>query len=70
MTFWNRTLKIFRAAPVRIEYRSGTLGTRVEIVAEIESVGDTSCSVKKADGTLLILPFVDILVVELAAGRL
>jgi hypothetical protein len=70
VSFWTRTLKIFESAPVRVEYRGGALGKRVEIIAEIESIGDASCSLKKADGTLLILPFKDILVVEPAVGRL
>lgn len=70
MSFWSRTLKIFGAAPVRMEYRGGALGTHVEVVGEIEAVGETSCTVKKPDGTLLVLPFQDILACEPAVGKL
>jgi hypothetical protein len=64
MSFWQRTLKIFGATPVRVEYRVGALGQRTEVVGEIEAVSETSCTLKTTDGSLLVLSFQDILVCE------
>lgn len=64
MTFWNRTLKIFRAAPVRIQLRG-----KGELVGDIDGIGVASCTIKKADGTLVVVEFDEILVCEPAAGK-
>jgi hypothetical protein len=55
MTFWTRTLKIFGLAPVRIELRGSRL-----VIGEIESIGATSATVRKADGTLVVVQFDEI----------
>ena len=69
-TFWQRTLKIFRDTPVRVEYRCGALGRRIEVIGEIEAVSETSCTLTKPDGSLLVVPFYDLLVVEPAVDKL
>jgi hypothetical protein len=70
MSFWQRTLKIFRAAPVRIVYRGGALGARTEVIGEIEGIGDTSFTLRKADGATLLIPFQDLLVVDPVVTKL
>jgi hypothetical protein len=65
MSFWSRTLKIFRSAPVRIQVRGGRV-----VVGDIESVGETSCTLKKADGTQVLVNFDEILVCEPAVDKL
>jgi hypothetical protein len=65
MSFWKRTLGIFRdSGALKIELRGGK-----RIVGELETIGDNSCSVRKADGSTALIEFEAILSVEPGVAR-
>ena len=65
MTFWKRTLEIFKAEPVRLKLRG-----RGELIGDIGLIGDTAFRLKKADGSAELIQFDEILVCEPAVGKL
>jgi hypothetical protein len=60
MSFWKRTLGIFRnEGAVRIELRGGK-----RVIGELETIGENSCSVRMANGATVLVEFDQILSVE------
>lgn len=65
MSFWKRTLAIFKAEPVRLELRSG-----LHVIGDIDSIADTSCTIKKYDGSTIIVQFDEIISVQPGVPKL
>lgn len=65
MSFWKRTLGIFRDKPVRIELRAGK-----RVIGDIETIGDNSCSVRIDSGATVLVEFEDILSLEPSVAKL
>ena len=60
MSFWKRTLGIFRnEGTVKIELRGGK-----RVLGEVETIGDNSCSVRMANGATVLVEFEQVLSVE------
>jgi hypothetical protein len=65
MTFWQRTISIFKTKSVRFELSQGR-----HVIGELESIGETSCTVIKADGSLVIVDYSEIMSLEPAVSKL
>jgi ribosome maturation factor RimP len=65
MSFWKRTLQIFKSDTVRIELRAGLRAN-----GDIVEVGETSCTIKKVDGSTQDIPFAEIISVQPGVPKL
>lgn len=65
MSFWQRTLTIFKETAVKLELNHGR-----HLIGELESIGETSCTVIKADGSLVVVDYSEIMSLEPAVSKL